>query len=92
MSVSKGGCHGTWECTIEHFSWNRRLVRHVKAKQHEKTVKFFQQMQQKGMSPDIFTFILVLNGCACSEALKDGWQAHEEIIQSGCEADPFVGE
>lgn len=49
-------------------------------------------MQQKGTNPDIFTFILVLNGCASSEALEDGWQAHEEIIQSGCEADPFVGE
>ncbi len=77
---------------LNSFSWSRRLVRYAKARQHEKTVKFFQQMQQEGTNPDIFTFVLVLNGCASSEALEDGWQAHEEIIQSGCEADPFVGE
>ncbi len=77
---------------LHSFSWNRRLVRYVKARQREKTVKFFQQMQQEGINPDIFTFVLLLNGCASSEALEDGWQAHEEIIQSGCEADPFVVE
>jgi pentatricopeptide repeat protein len=77
---------------LNSFTWNRRLVRYVEARQHEKTVKFFQQMQQKGSNPDIFTFVLVLNRCASSEALEDGWQVPEEIIQSGCEADPFVGE
>jgi hypothetical protein len=32
---------------VDAFVWNRRLARHVKTQQHEKTVEFSQQMQQK---------------------------------------------
>ncbi len=56
---------------VDTFVWNRRLARHVKTEQHEKTVEFFQQMQQKRTSPDSFTFVLVLNSCASSGALED---------------------
>ncbi|KAH9542357.1 hypothetical protein CY35_13G001100 [Sphagnum magellanicum] len=73
------------------FSWNRRLARYVKAGQHEKTIELYQEMQQKGMSPDNFTFVPVLNACASLRALEAGKKVHEEIIQSGCEADVFVG-
>ncbi|CAK9227338.1 unnamed protein product [Sphagnum troendelagicum] len=73
------------------FSWNRRLARYVKAGQHEKTIELYQEMQQKGMSPDNFTFVPVLNACASLRALEAGRKVHEEIIQSGCKADVFVG-
>ncbi|CAK9200383.1 unnamed protein product [Sphagnum troendelagicum] len=43
------------------------------------------------MSPDNFTFVPVLNACASLRALEAGRKVHEEIIQSGCEADVFVG-
>jgi pentatricopeptide repeat protein len=48
----------------DRFTWNRRLARYVKAGQHEKTIKLFQDMQQKGITPDTFTFVPVLNACA----------------------------
>jgi len=48
-------------------------------------------MQQKGMTPDRFTFVPVLNACASLRALEEGRQAHAQIIQTGCEADIFVG-
>ncbi|KAH8940749.1 hypothetical protein BDL97_14G001600 [Sphagnum fallax] len=73
------------------FSWNTRLARYVKAGQHEKTIELYQEMQQKGMSPDSFTFVPVLNACASLRALEAGRKVHEEIIQSGCKADVFVG-
>ncbi len=76
---------------LDMFSWNRRLARYVKARQHEKTIELYQEMQQKGMSPDNFTFVPVLNACASLQALEAGRKVHEEIIQSGCEADVFVG-
>jgi pentatricopeptide repeat domain-containing protein 1 len=76
---------------LDNFSWNRRLVRYVKAGQHEKAVELFQEMQQKGTAPDTFTFVPVLNACASLGALKKGRQVHEQIIQSGYEADVFVG-
>jgi pentatricopeptide repeat protein len=55
----------------------------VKAGQHEKTIELYQEMQQKGMSPDNFTFVPVLNACASLRALEAGRKVHEEIIQSG---------
>jgi pentatricopeptide repeat protein len=48
-------------------------------------------MQQKGIIPDTFTFVPVLNACASLRALEEGRWAHEQIIQSGYEADVFVG-
>ncbi len=76
---------------LDMFSWNKRLARYVKAGQHEKTIELYQEMQQKGMSPDNFTFVPVLNACASLRALEVAKKVHEEIIQSGCEADVFVG-
>ncbi|CAK9213804.1 unnamed protein product [Sphagnum troendelagicum] len=38
-----------------------------------------------------FTFVPVLNACASLLALEAGRKVHEEIIQSGCKADVFVG-
>jgi pentatricopeptide repeat protein len=76
---------------LDNFSWNRRLARYAKAGQHEKTVEFFQEMLQKGIIPDRFGFVPLLNACASLGALEEGRQAHEQIIQSGCEADVFVG-
>ncbi|CAK9227526.1 unnamed protein product [Sphagnum troendelagicum] len=76
---------------LDMFSWNRRLARYVKAGQHEKTIELYQEMQQKGTSRDNFTFVPVLNACASLRALEAGRKVHEEIIQSGCKADVFVG-
>ncbi len=75
----------------DRFSWNRRLARYVKAGQHEKTIKLFQDMQQKGITPNTFSFVPVFNACASLQALEEGRWAHEHIIQSGYEADVFVG-
>jgi pentatricopeptide repeat protein len=72
------------------FLWNRRLSKYVKAGEYEKTLGLFRQMQSKGMSPDAFTFVPVLNACASLRALKEGRYVHERIIQSGCESDVFV--
>ncbi|CAK9875983.1 unnamed protein product [Sphagnum jensenii] len=72
------------------FLWNRRLLKYVKAGEYEKTLGLFRQMQSKGMSPDTFTFVPVLNACASLRALKEGRYVHERIIQSGCESDVFV--
>jgi len=43
------------------------------------------------VQPDAVTFVGVLNACASIVALEEGKYAHEQIIQSGCEADVFVG-
>ncbi|KAH9566838.1 hypothetical protein CY35_04G150500 [Sphagnum magellanicum] len=76
---------------IGSFSWNRRLAKYVKAGEYEKTMELFKQMQKRGMRPDRFTFVPVLNACAGLRALEEGRRAHQLIMQTGCEADVFVG-
>ncbi|KAH8913174.1 hypothetical protein BDL97_U03100 [Sphagnum fallax] len=76
---------------MDSFSWNRRLAKYVKAGEYEKTMELFKQMQKRGMRPDRFTFVPVLNACAGLRALEQGRRAHQLIMQTGCEADVFVG-
>ncbi len=76
---------------LDTFSRNRKLSRYLKARQHEKTLELFRQMQQKGTTPDSFTFVLVLNSCASPGALQEGRRVHEQIIASSCEANVFGG-
>jgi pentatricopeptide repeat protein len=76
---------------LDRFSWNRRLARHVKAGQYEKTMELYQLMQQEGMTPNKYTFVPVLNAGASLQSLDVGRHAHEQIIQSCCESDLIVG-
>ncbi|CAK9264941.1 unnamed protein product [Sphagnum jensenii] len=76
---------------MDSFSWNRRLAKYVKTGEYEKTMELFKQMQKRGMRPDKFTFVPVLNACAGLRALEEGRRAHQLIMQTGCEADVFVG-
>jgi len=54
-------------------------------------LRFSKKCKKKGMIPNKFTFFPVLNACASLRALEEGRQVHEQIIQSGCEGDAFVG-
>ncbi len=76
---------------LDSSSWNKRLTRYVKAGQYKKTLELFQQMQQEGVGPNKFTFVPALNSCASLRALEEGRHIHEQIIQSGCESNVFVG-
>ncbi|CAK9193903.1 unnamed protein product [Sphagnum jensenii] len=73
------------------FSWNMKLAKYVKDGQPEKAMQLFQQMQQEGMSPDTFTFVQVINACAGLGALENGRLVHDQLIQSGCESNIFLG-
>jgi pentatricopeptide repeat protein len=75
---------GTVQLNI--FAWNKKLTKYVKDGQPEKVMQLFQQMQG-GMSPNKFTFVLLIHTCAGLEALKDGRHVHE---QSGWDSDVFV--
>jgi hypothetical protein len=47
-------------------------------------------MQQEGISPHEFSFVLVINAFAGLRALEDGRLVHEQLIQSGCKCDVFM--
>ncbi len=71
-------------------SWNALILGHVKCGQGQKALELFQQMQGKGLQPDSVTLGGVLNACASVVALKEGRNAHEQIIQRGWESDIFL--
>ncbi len=72
-------------------TWNSMIFGHVKCGEGTKALELFQQMQLDGMQPDPVTFVGMLNACASVAALEEGRRVHEQIIQSGCESDTFVG-
>jgi len=80
---------GTVQLNI--FAWNQKLTKYVKDGQPEKAIQLFQQMQQEGVTPNKFTFAPLINACAGLGALECGRHVHEQLIQSGCESDVFVG-
>ncbi|CAM6073859.1 unnamed protein product [Sphagnum tenellum] len=73
------------------ITWNAVALGHVKCGQGEKALELFQQMQQEGVRPNSVTFVGVLNACASVVALEEGRCVHQQIIQSGCESEVFVG-
>jgi hypothetical protein len=48
-------------------------------------------MQLEGVELDPVTFVGVQNACASVVTLEECKHAHEQIIQSGCESNAFVG-
>jgi pentatricopeptide repeat protein len=72
-------------------SWNALIFGHVKYGQGRKSLELFQQMQLAGVELDPVTFAGVLNACASLVTLEEGRHVHEQIIQSGCESNVFVG-
>jgi pentatricopeptide repeat protein len=80
---------GTVQLNI--FAWNQKLKTYVKDRQPEKAMQLFQQMQQEGMSPEKFAFIQVMKASAGLGALENARLVHEQLIQSGCKYDVFVG-
>jgi pentatricopeptide repeat protein len=79
------------QCKLNIFAWNKELTKYVKDGQPKKVIQLFQQMQQERMSPNEFTFVEVIKARAGLVAPEDGRNVHEQIIQSGCESNVFVG-
>jgi pentatricopeptide repeat protein len=77
--------------TCDVVSWSAMILGHVKCGQGLKALELFQQMKQEGLETDPVTFVGVLNACASVGALEEGRHVHEQIIQSGCATDVFVG-
>jgi len=80
---------GTMQLNI--FARNKELTKYVKDGQPKKVILLFQQVQQERMSPNEFTFVEVIKGCAGLVAPEDGRNVQEQIIESGCESNVFVG-
>ncbi|CAM6030174.1 unnamed protein product [Sphagnum balticum] len=72
-------------------SWNAIILGHVKCGQGWKALALSHQMQEEGVEPDPVTFLALLNACASVGTLEEGRRVEEQIIQSSCKFDVFVG-
>ncbi|KAH8950713.1 hypothetical protein BDL97_10G099700 [Sphagnum fallax] len=72
-------------------TWNSMILGHVKCGQGQKALELSRQMQSENVQPTPVTFVGMLNACASVGALKEGRVVHEQIVQSRCESNPFVG-
>lgn len=57
----------------------------------QQAIQVFEQMLQDCVEADLVTYICVLKACSSIAALEKGQQIHAFIIQSGFEANLFVG-
>ncbi|KAH9549032.1 hypothetical protein CY35_11G119600, partial [Sphagnum magellanicum] len=59
--------------------------------QLEKAMQLFQKMQREGTIFDKFTFVQAIKACVGLGGLEDGRLVHQQLMQSGCEFDIFLG-
>jgi len=87
MGESRDGCNGTRHSSVEYFCMESEAYKICE----EWAMQLFQQVPQEGMSPNKFTSVQVIKACAVLGALEEGRLVHEQLIQSGCESDVFLG-
>ena len=73
------------------FSWTIIIGGYAKHKGAEKAMELFNQMCQKGVQPNAFTFSSVLKACTNPSALQWGKEVHACVRHAGLESDVHVG-
>ena len=73
------------------FSWTIIIGGYAKHKGAKKAMELFNQMCQKGVQPNAFTFLSVLKACANPSALQWGKEVHACVRHAGLESDVRVG-
>ena len=64
-------------------SWNAFIAGCCRNGSEKEAFKVYRHMRQADVSPDLVTFITLLNACSSPEALEDGRFIHEKIQQWG---------
>ncbi len=77
--------------THDVISWSAMISGYVTCRKGQEALDLYREMQQKGVEPDHVTFLAVLNACTSIAALEEGRHIHDQIVQSSCESDLFVG-
>eukprot|EP00250_Pteridium_aquilinum_P000317 c10350_g1_i1 orf=1-564(+) len=60
--------------------WNALLAGYTQEGRGQEAIDCFEQMQNKGLSPDKVTFGCVLKACGSTGAAEKGGQIHDEIV------------
>ncbi|KAJ1426141.1 Tetratricopeptide-like helical domain superfamily [Sesbania bispinosa] len=68
------------ETTI--VSWTSIIAAYVREGLYDEAIGLFDEMQSKGLSPDIYTVTSIIHACACSNSLDKGRDVHNYIIKN----------
>ncbi|XP_061356410.1 pentatricopeptide repeat-containing protein DOT4, chloroplastic-like [Gastrolobium bilobum] len=60
-------------------SWTSIIAAYVREGLYDDAVRLFDEMQCKGVSPDIYTVTSIVHACACSNSLDKGRDVHNYI-------------
>jgi pentatricopeptide repeat protein len=69
------------ETTI--VSWTSIIAAYVREGLYDDAIGLFDEMQRKGVRPDIYTVTSIVHACACSNNLDKGRDVHSYIIKNG---------
>ncbi|XP_045821078.1 pentatricopeptide repeat-containing protein DOT4, chloroplastic [Trifolium pratense] len=69
------------ETTI--VSWTSIIAAYVREGLYDDAIGLFDEMQRKGVRPDIYTVTSIVHACACSYSLDKGRDVHSYIIKNG---------
>eukprot|EP00250_Pteridium_aquilinum_P017068 c23433_g9_i2 orf=217-2538(+) len=72
-------------------SWNVLIAGYAEHGLCEDVFSCFEQMKQKGFSPNITTSICGLKVCCSAASIYKGQQLHSALVAKGLESDPSVG-
>lgn len=72
-------------------SWNSMVSGLVQKGEFKEVLNMFRKMQRRGVKPDDFTMVGVLNSCANLGMLELGKWAHAYVDRNRIKADGFIG-
>lgn len=72
------------------FEFNTIIRGYVENMNLDDAIFLYDEMIERGVNPDNFTYPTLLKACAKLSALKEGMQIHGHIFKFGCEDDLFV--
>ncbi len=70
--------------------WTAMIQGHVKCEKGQTALELYQQMRRGAVEQDPHTFVAALNACASVDALEEGRDIEEKILQCHCDCNVFV--
>lgn len=72
-------------------AWSTLIAGYTQHGQAEEALRCSKEMQQEGIQPNKVTFLALLKACSSIAAQEQGKWIHDQVIERGLEADPFIG-
>ncbi|KAG7593617.1 Pentatricopeptide repeat [Arabidopsis thaliana x Arabidopsis arenosa] len=72
------------------FDFNTMIRGYVNEMSFEVALCFYNEMMERGIEPDNFTYPCLLKACTRLKSIREGKQIHGHLFKLGLEADVFV--